>query len=85
MAYVSSIQNMGIYDRCEKDVKKCCPHSLKPEDGLLRHVLSLQHVFVTTVTKRVEMPTRFVSNEVVTNRAGIARFFLSLSLVYQYM
>ena len=26
---------MGIYDRCEKDVKNCCPHSLKPEDGLL--------------------------------------------------
>ena len=32
-----TIQNMGIYDRCEKDVKKCRPHSLKPEDGLLRH------------------------------------------------
>ena len=26
---------MGIYDRCEKDVKNCRPHSLKPEDGLL--------------------------------------------------
>ena len=38
------IQNMGIYDRCEKDVKNCCPHSLKPEDGLLtidKDVLSL--------------------------------------------
>ena len=29
------IQNMGIYDRCEKDVKNCRPHSLKPEEGLL--------------------------------------------------
>ena len=27
------------------------------------------------MTKRAEMPTRFVSNEVVTNRAGNARFF----------
>ena len=26
---------MGIYDRCEKDVKNCHPHSLKPEEGLL--------------------------------------------------
>ena len=26
---------MGIYDRCEKDVKNCRPHSLKPEEGLL--------------------------------------------------
>ena len=31
----ATIQNMGIYDRCEKDVKNCRPHSLKPEDGLL--------------------------------------------------
>ena len=23
------------YGRCEKDVKNCRPHSLKPEDGLL--------------------------------------------------
>ena len=23
---------MGIYDRCEKDVKNCRPHSLKPEE-----------------------------------------------------
>ena len=22
---------MGIYNRCERDVKKCRPHSLKPE------------------------------------------------------
>ena len=29
------IQNMGIYDLCEKDVKNCRPHSLKPEEGLL--------------------------------------------------
>ena len=37
-------QNMGIYDRCEKDVKNCRPHSLKPEGGLLtidKDVLSL--------------------------------------------
>ncbi len=26
---------MGIYDRCEKDVKNCRPHSLKPEESLL--------------------------------------------------
>ena len=31
----ATIQNMGIYDRCEKDVKNCRPHSLKPEEGLL--------------------------------------------------
>ena len=38
---------------------------------------------ITKVTKRVAMPARFVTNEVVTNRAGIAPFFLSLG--YQYM
>ena len=27
--------HMSIYDRCEKDVKNCRPHSLKPEEGLL--------------------------------------------------
>ena len=32
--------------------------------------------FVTKVTKRAAMPARFVTNEVVTNRAGIG---------YQYM
>ena len=26
---------MGIYDRCEKDVKTCRPHYLKPEEDLL--------------------------------------------------
>ena len=31
----ATIQNKGIYDRCEKDVKNCRPRSLKPEDGLL--------------------------------------------------
>ena len=31
----ATIQNMGIYDRCEKDVKNSRPHSLKPEEGLL--------------------------------------------------
>ena len=31
--------------------------------------------FVTQVTKRAAMPARFVTNEVVTNRAGIAPFF----------
>ena len=39
----ATIQNKGIYDRCEKDVKNC-PHSLKPEEGLLtidKDVLSL--------------------------------------------
>ena len=69
---------MGIYDRCLKDVKNCRLHSLKPEDGLLRNVLSLRHVFFTQVTKRAAMPARFVTNEVVTNRAGIAPFFFSL-------
>ena len=39
---------------------------------------------VTKVTKRAAMPARFVTNEVVTNRAGIALFFL-LSFGYQYM
>ena len=39
--------------------------------------------FVTKVTKRAAMPARFVTNEVVTNRAGIAFFFFSLG--YQYM
>ena len=38
--------------------------------------------FVTKVTKRVAMSVRFVTNEVVTNRAGIAPFF---SLGYQYV
>ena len=36
--------------------------------------------FVTKVTKRVAMPARFVSNEVVTNRAGIAPFFSHLDI-----
>ena len=31
--------------------------------------------FVTKVTKRAAMPACFVTNEVVTNRAGIAPFF----------
>ena len=31
----ATIQNMGIYERCEKDVKNCRPHSLKPDEGLL--------------------------------------------------
>ena len=39
-------------------------------------------LFVTKVTKRAAMPTRFVTNEVMTNRAGIAPF---LSLGYQYI
>ena len=44
-----TIQNMGIYDRCEKDVKNCRPHSLKPEEGLLtidKDFLSLFSVFI---------------------------------------
>ena len=35
--------------------------------------------FVTKVTKRAVMPARFVTNEVVTNRAGIAPFLLFFS------
>ena len=38
--------------------------------------------FVTEVTKRAAMPARFVTTEVVTNRAGIAPI---ISLGYQYM
>ena len=44
-----TMQNVGIYDRCEKDVKNCRPHSLKPEDGLLtidKDVLSFLPVFI---------------------------------------
>ena len=52
---------------------------------LLRHVLSLRHVFVTKVTKRAAMPAHFVTNEVVTNRAGIALFPPPPPLGYQYM
>ena len=40
--------------------------------------------FVTKVTKRAALPARFVTNEVVTNRADIAPFS-PLSLGYQYM
>ena len=36
--------------------------------------------FVTKVTKRVAMPARFVTNEVVTNRAGIVPFFSHLNI-----
>ena len=36
--------------------------------------------FVTKVTKRAAMPARFVSNEVVTNPAGIAPFFPLLDI-----
>ena len=39
--------------------------------------------FVSKVRKRAAVPARFVTNEVVTNRAGIAPFFLSFG--YQYM
>ena len=35
---------------------------------------------ITKVTKRVAMPARFVTNEVVTNRAGIAPFFSHLDI-----
>ena len=31
----ATIRNIDIYDWCEKDIKNCRPHSLKPEDGLL--------------------------------------------------
>ena len=66
----------------------------------LTHLLALNFLsmadpvaarFVTTarlVTKRAAMPAHFVTNEVVTNRAGIALFFFFLfffSLGYQYM
>ena len=36
--------------------------------------------FVTKVTKRAAMPARFVTNDVVTNRAGIAPFFSHLDI-----
>ena len=36
--------------------------------------------FVTQVTKRAATPARFVTNEVVTNRAGIAPFFSRLDI-----
>ena len=36
--------------------------------------------FVTKVTKRAAMPARFVTNEVVTDRAGIAPFFSHLDI-----
>ena len=39
-----TIQNMGIYDRCEIDVKNCRPHSLKREEGLL--VIDKDFLFV---------------------------------------
>ena len=35
-----TIQNMGIYDRCEKDVKNCRPHALKPEIRIFFFCLS---------------------------------------------
>ena len=38
--------------------------------------------FVIKVTKRAAMSARFVTNEVATNRAGIAPFF---PLGYQYV
>ena len=38
--------------------------------------------FVTKVTKRAAMPARFVTNEVVTNRAGIAPFSLTCISVH---
>ena len=36
--------------------------------------------FVTKVTKHAAMPARFVTNEVVSNRAGIAPFFSHLDI-----
>ena len=36
--------------------------------------------FVTKVTKRAAIPARFVTNELVTNRAGIAPFFISVDI-----
>ena len=36
--------------------------------------------FVTKVTERAAMPAGFVTNEVVTNRAGIAPFFSHLDI-----
>ena len=36
--------------------------------------------FVTKVTKRAAMPARFVTKEVVRNRAGIAPFFSHLDI-----
>ena len=37
--------------------------------------------FVTKVTKRAAMPARFVTNEVVTNRAGVAPLFSRLDII----
>ena len=50
---------------------------------MLRHVSSLWHVLSLRwqVTKRATMPAHFVTNEVVTNRAGIAPFFSHLDVI----
>ena len=37
--------------------------------------------FVTKLTKGAAMPARFVTNEVMTNRAGIAPFFSHLDII----
>ena len=42
----ATIRNMGIYDGCEKDVKACRPHLLKPKDSLLTTDKDLVSLFV---------------------------------------
>ena len=53
-------------------------------NGYLERLFAARFVttarFVTKVTKRVAIPARFVINEVVTNRAGIAPFFSHLDI-----
>ena len=63
-----------------KMFKNCRPHSLKPESVAERFVTTAR--FVTKVTNRAAMPARFITNEVVTNRAGIAPLFLSFGCQY---
>ena len=48
----ATIQNKGIYDRCEKDVKNCRPRSLKPEDGLLTIDKDVLCLFVFILEQR---------------------------------
>ena len=61
-----------------KMFKNCRPHSLKPESVVQSVVTTAR--FVTKVTNRTAMPARFFTNEVVTNRAGIAPFFSHLDV-----
>ena len=60
-------------------IQGCCTVHANKKDLVAARFVTMAH-FVTKVTKRAAMPAHFVTNEVVSNRAGIAPFFSHLDM-----